>query len=275
VAHDLDEATALRAAHRATRAILRAPDAASAQRELVALCSDLGIALVSGDDDGDHEGALPIDLSLGEGEPLVPVDADPRQRRLIERYVVPAVSDARVVVERSRRTAHLAQRASVDALTGVWSRGSLMHAVTGAAVGDSLALIDLDHFKTVNDTWGHSAGDAVLSSFARHLSGALRGSDVVGRYGGEEFVVLLPSTSHGNACATLARLKDSWASVRLHDVTFSGGIASVTGSPDGITPAGIAALGRADSLLYEAKRDGRDRVLCGTQPCRCRLEEAS
>jgi diguanylate cyclase (GGDEF)-like protein len=275
VAHDLDEAAALRAAHRATRAILRAPDAASAQRELVALCGDLGIALVSGDDDGAHDGALPIDISLGEGEPLVPAEADARQRRLIERYVVPAVSDARIVVERSRRTAHLAQRASIDALTGVWSRGSLMHAVTGASVGDALALVDLDHFKAVNDTWGHSAGDAVLSAFAGHLSGALRGSDVVGRYGGEEFVVLLPATSHRNACATVARLKDSWAVARPREITFSAGIASVTGSPDGITPAGIAALGRADSLLYAAKRDGRDRVHCGSEPCRCRLEEAS
>jgi diguanylate cyclase (GGDEF)-like protein len=273
VAHDLDETTALRAAHRATRAILRAPDAATAQRELVALCHDLGIEVVPGEDD--VHGALPLDLSLGEAEPLVPVDLDRRHSLLLEKYVVPAVSDARLVVERTRRTRHLAERAAIDALTGAWSRSSLMHAVTAASSGDCLALVDLDHFKVVNDTWGHAAGDDVLATFARHLCQTLRGTDVVGRYGGEEFVVLLPSTSHENACATLARLRSSWAAVRPHGVTFSGGIAPVQGSPDGVVPAGIAALGLADAYMYEAKRAGRDRVLCGATACACRQAEAS
>ncbi|MFN8169045.1 MAG: GGDEF domain-containing protein [Candidatus Nanopelagicales bacterium] len=273
MAYDVDEATALRAAYRATRAILRAPDAASAQRELLSLCRDLGIEVVPGE--VEHHEALPLDLSLGEGDPVVPVGHDRAQRLVLERYVVPAVADARLVVERSRRTRHLAERASVDALTGAWSRASLMHAVTSAAAGDALVLLDLDHFKEVNDTWGHAAGDEVLAGFARFLRTTLRGSDVVGRYGGEEFVVLLPATGHLNACATMARLRCSWSQVHPYGVTFSGGVAEVEGSPDGVVPAGIAALIIADALLYEAKRAGRDRVACSSTACRHEWDEAS
>jgi Diguanylate cyclase, GGDEF domain len=110
-----------------------------------------------------------MDISLGEGEPLLPVTGDPRVRSLLSRYLVPAVSDARSIVESGLFSERLVQMATIDTLTGVWSRASLTYAVNHMSRGDCVALIDLDHFKNINDTLGHDAGDTVLASFAAHL----------------------------------------------------------------------------------------------------------
>ncbi|NTU79819.1 MAG: response regulator [Chloroflexales bacterium] len=126
----------------------------------------------------------------------------------------------------------------------------------------SVAMIDIDHFKRVNDTYGHATGDRVLKSLARLLRQQLRASDVVGRYGGEEFVVLLPDTDSEQAHGVLERVRERFTHV-LHQageasftVTFSAGVASLPPFDDcnGVLEA-------ADAALYGAKQGGRNRVL--------------
>ncbi|HUD28092.1 MAG TPA: sensor domain-containing diguanylate cyclase, partial [Novosphingobium sp.] len=126
----------------------------------------------------------------------------------------------------------------------------------------SLLLIDVDHFKSVNDTWGHPAGDAVLRELAAVLSGSGRPADLLGRIGGEELAMLLPETSAADALAaaerfraTIATLPIAIAPTRTIAITASFGVAALA---DDITSA-EAWIARADVPLYEAKRGGRNR----------------
>lgn len=131
-------------------------------------------------------------------------------------------------------------------------------------------MLDIDHFKRVNDTWDHAAGDAVLRELAQRIESQVRASDVAARYGGEEFVILLPNTAgaaglqlaqrvRGAVCATPFELPGG-GSV---DVTVSIGIASLV--PDAknkdLKSLGDALIARADVALYSAKAAGRDRVV--------------
>jgi diguanylate cyclase (GGDEF)-like protein len=125
-----------------------------------------------------------------------------------------------------------------------------------------LCLIDIDHFKRVNDTHGHAAGDEVLRQFARHAETMLRDTDVLARWGGEEFLLLLPDTRPEDALRVVERLRQSvsdpgtWQARPELQVTFSGGI-TIHREGEAIDDA----VARADSVLYEAKAAGRDRVL--------------
>lgn len=128
----------------------------------------------------------------------------------------------------------------------------------------SLILADIDHFKAINDRYGHPAGDDVLKWFSRILSGNVKGRDTVARYGGEEFAVILPATPLENACKVAAHIKAQleqqvWqkpgAPNTMLRVTASFGVAELT---DGEGTSGLVA--RADSRLYEAKSGGRNRV---------------
>ncbi len=205
---------------------------------------------------------MPMDLSLGVGSPLLPLTSDPRVRELLTRYLAPAVLDARTVVEGGRDAERLLQLATTDVLTGVWSRQSLMLAINHARPGDCVALIDIDHFKSINDTLGHDAGDSTLADFAAHLRVTVRDRDIVGRFGGDEFVVLFQATSVRDACAVLDRLRESWAASSLLPLTFSAGITSVARSGGEPEQAGHQALTAADALMYTAKTAGRDQVVC-------------
>jgi len=126
----------------------------------------------------------------------------------------------------------------------------------------SFAMIDIDNFKEVNDTYGHPSGDRVIMSLARLLQQRLRKTDVVGRYGGEEFAVILSDTAASNAAKVLDAIRLSFSRIknqadgREFSVTFSCGIATFSGHGD-------AALltSAADKALYEAKRDGRNRIV--------------
>ncbi len=129
----------------------------------------------------------------------------------------------------------------------------------------SAAMLDLDRFKEINDTYGHAAGDRVLMALARILKRRLRKSDVVARYGGEEFLILLPFTTAGAAAAVMNEVRKNFGSLehsashdRRYRCTFSCGIADRSfekggGDPDELVDA-------ADRALYRAKQDGRDRV---------------
>jgi two-component system cell cycle response regulator len=126
-------------------------------------------------------------------------------------------------------------------------------------------VIDLDYFKSINDTHGHDAGDDALREFAIRLRKSIRGIDLACRYGGEEFVVVMPETDMAVATMVAERLRRRIATdpfpiqqgARAVDVTISIGIAALGGSGD----SAANVLKRADQALYRAKRDGRNRVV--------------
>ncbi|PWR18859.1 GGDEF domain-containing protein [Zavarzinia compransoris] len=156
--------------------------------------------------------------------------------------------------------------ASHDALTGCLNRAATLAA--GAALISrapplAVLLIDIDHFKQVNDGHGHAAGDAVLACFGREITAQLRQGDLLGRLGGEEFAVLLPATGASDALAIAERLRrhvEGLAIAVAHgtlQITISAGVA--TAGPE--NAAALADLLRdADKALYRAKGDGRNRV---------------
>ncbi|MDM7461620.1 MAG: GGDEF domain-containing protein [bacterium] len=123
----------------------------------------------------------------------------------------------------------------------------------------SLILMDVDHFKQYNDTYGHQAGDEVLRRVAQILKQSVRDGDFVARYGGEEFAVVLPRTDAENAVQVAERLREAIASAEwtLRPITGSFGVASIR--PDMETRREI--IESADQALYEAKRGGRNRVV--------------
>ena len=157
-------------------------------------------------------------------------------------------------------------QARTDALTGVLNRRGfetqMAFAVALARRSSrplSLITVDVDHFKRVNDTHGHEAGDEVLRRLARTLESRLRGSDVVARLGGEEFVALLPDTDLNGAQSIAQALVTAMAEQQdpvVGTITVSAGVATMRGAEDN----GAAMLRRGDAALYEAKGQGRNRV---------------
>lgn len=126
----------------------------------------------------------------------------------------------------------------------------------------SVAMADLDHFKEINDSFGHAVGDQVLTATARVLEDAVRMTDVVGRYGGEEFLILLPNTELPQALMLAERMR---AGLHLMPVTFrSAPVTASFGAAQWVSGDSAATLvGRADAALYEAKHTGRDKVVEG------------
>jgi diguanylate cyclase len=140
-----------------------------------------------------------------------------------------------------------------DALTGVGSRRHADALIEGLQPGDSLLLIDVDHFKHVNDTRGHLGGDRLLEQLGAHLHAGLRDHDSVARYGGDEFLVRLHAHD-GDSHDIARRLLDSW--IATGDVpTFSAGIAAHQPAADPQT-----TFAEADRALYVSKRAGRARI---------------
>ncbi|MES2957166.1 MAG: GGDEF domain-containing protein [Pseudomonadota bacterium] len=166
--------------------------------------------------------------------------------------------------------AALQQQATRDALTGLFNRRHLndtLPAMWAAAQREgrplALAIIDLDHFKQVNDAFGHDAGDRLLTGFGRLLASALRRSDVACRYGGEEFCVLMPGTEAPAARRKLARLLERWRSEALllgarsgAGTSFSAGVADSRS----VSASAKDLFKRADDELLRAKRGGRNQV---------------
>jgi len=126
----------------------------------------------------------------------------------------------------------------------------------------SVAMIDIDDFKRVNDKYGHTVGDEVLKEFARIIKNNLRESDLVGRFGGEEFLVIFPGTPAENAKEVLQRVLEevrnyNWQKYGIDKLTFSAGVTSnVKGSVTDI-------IDRADQNLYKAKKSGKNKVVGG------------
>ena len=166
--------------------------------------------------------------------------------------------ELRRIAERDQLTGALTRRGFIEKANQEIAR---CHRYGRAA---SLVLIDVDHFKSVNDTWGHPAGDAVLRDLAATLGAAGRSADVLGRLGGEEFAMMLPETGVGEALAAAERFRAAIearpivvAPTRTIAVTASFGIATLDHS---VTVA-EEWIARADGPLYEAKRGGRNRCV--------------
>ena len=147
-----------------------------------------------------------------------------------------------------------------DPLTGVSNRRALDESLNNLfamksryQTSFSLVIVDIDHFKQVNDRHGHLYGDNVLREVALHLDDCVRETDLVARFGGEEFVLILPETDLAGACILADRVRALIAEKMR--VTVSGGVATVV---EGDTPGSI--LARADSALYSAKSAGRNRI---------------
>jgi two-component system cell cycle response regulator len=163
------------------------------------------------------------------------------------------------------------EMAITDQLTGLHNRRYMARHLdtlmknAGDAKPISFLIMDIDYFKSVNDTYGHDVGDEVLREFASRVSANVRGIDLACRYGGEEFVVVMPDTDTGFAYTVAERLRQSVETVPFAisraphklNVTASFGIASSTGGKDNSE----SLLHRADQALYRAKREGRNRVI--------------
>lgn len=174
------------------------------------------------------------------------------------------------VLSQVERRAALERLARTDALTGLHNRTAALELIEGLRQGHaqrpvSLLLLDLDHFKQVNDTHGHAMGDQVLSACARRLRTTLRRHDGSARWGGEEFVVWLPDCRSGEACLVAEKLRAGVAALahalpdgRQLRVTLSIGL--VEQAPGETV---LQALERADHAMYASKQAGRDRVSIG------------
>ena len=204
-------------------------------------------------------------LAISENEKLRQGLQDATQR---------AQSLEAVVATQQRELIDLQSRASRDALTGLCNRGTF-----DRAIGDyvqraqshlrplSLVIVDIDHFKKVNDTWGHPAGDEVLRQVAASLTEHVREGDIVARLGGEEFAILLERANQKSAQAVAERMREGVSALRIPiqgpdgrvqvvlQVTSSGGVAELTPQDDPST-----LYKRADTALYTAKQTGRNRI---------------
>jgi two-component system, cell cycle response regulator len=188
------------------------------------------------------------------------------------------IARVRTQVRRKRYTERLRDNvqysmelAITDPLTGLFNRrymeshvGTLIDRSAARGKSLSVLILDVDYFKSINDSYGHDAGDDVLREFAERLKASIRGIDLACRYGGEEFVVVMPDTDLGIAAMVAERIRRRIAGEpfpieggeRTIEVTISVGIAARMGAQDNAT----LMLKRADEALYRAKRDGRNRV---------------
>jgi diguanylate cyclase (GGDEF)-like protein len=213
---------------------------------------------------------------------LSPEDAVAGLRRGVQDYLVEPVADGEVLtrVEAAGRTKELQQELVAlgarleallreDALTGLSNRRAILTQLGGMVSGArrhghplSIAVLDLDHFKRINDAHGHKTGDQVLVAAAHAMGTHMRAEDQLGRLGGEEFLVLLPDTRLAYAWPVAERLRTAVAGLSFEDiapglaVTVSIGMAQLRAEDMGLREL----VARADAALYRAKANGRDRV---------------
>jgi diguanylate cyclase (GGDEF)-like protein len=179
------------------------------------------------------------------------------------------------VAEKMREVEKLLVR---DYLTGLYNRKFFMERFSEELAWASryneplsFIILDIDHFKKINDTYGHSSGDEVLRQLACTLSGLLRAHDVFARYGGEEFVALLSNTTNEDACAIADKLR---AGVEADDFRCEGNkvklpVTISLGVSTSVDPSDLSAeflINQADAALYQAKAAGRNRVVSAFEP---------
>jgi len=175
----------------------------------------------------------------------------------------------RDLTEYKRLQSHLENMANTDSLTGLSNRQSFMHRAEKEFVRArryarplSAVMIDVDHFKNINDRYGHAVGDIVLRQVGAICQNGLRGSDLLGRIGGEEFVALLPDTPLENAIYVAERMREYLEKTPVDaeklaiSITASFGVASLVDADHNFN----SILERADVAMYHAKHDGRNKV---------------
>ena len=205
------------------------------------------------------------------------IEATSRMQALTMEAHATIVEGSRQLEALSQKNIELQHEAATDALTGLPNRGWFEQmlanrlrelrstAIPGRTIG--LLMMDLDHFKSVNDNHGHTVGDDVLRAVGAVLGSQLRGDDIAARYGGEEFVVIIPDATPEKAAAIAERLRTSVADIIVH--LESGGTLGVTvsigGTLFGEVPedSGSHLMNRADARLYQAKNSGRNRCVFG------------
>ena len=175
------------------------------------------------------------------------------------------------ITERKEREDALYRQATRDPLTGVVNRGHFTE-VANKEIDRakrfseplSIALLDIDHFKHVNDTYGHAAGDSALKAFTAAVEGDVRAIDLMGRVGGEEFALLLPRASATAAAEMLQRTRQVVSALRvsaddgrIFGFTVSGGVAELRDRSTNLA----TLLRQADAALYRAKREGRNQII--------------
>jgi diguanylate cyclase (GGDEF)-like protein len=174
-------------------------------------------------------------------------------------------------LELEKKNKNLRRKSLIDPLLGTWNRGAIMRILTieaircdKAGVPLSLIVADLDYFKKINDTYGHPAGDQVLVKVASRLRSCIRPQEALGRYGGEEFLIVLPGSASDTALAVAERMRLAIASQpevvgdTTLNLTISAGLASTDVFPMATTEELIT---RADVALYAAKDAGRNCVM--------------
>ena len=226
-----------------------------------------------------HPVAYATAIVMIERPGLTPEQAREGMRRGVQDFLVEPVADGEVLtrVEAAGRTKELQQELVAqgtrleallreDALTGLSNRRAILTQLGGMVSAArrhghplSIAVLDLDHFKRINDTHGHKTGDDVLVMAAHALGAHLRAEDQLGRLGGEEFLILLPDTDAAAASHVAEKLRLNVAAAPSPvPVTVSVGVATWDGE------ASDDLLQRADDALYAAKDAGRDRVMAAT-----------
>ncbi len=217
-------------------------------------------------DKQDHEKALEA-LRMGAMDLLLnPVDAQELQAR-----VRTQVRRQRYIDILRKRVDRGLELSIIDQLTGLYNRRHMLEQMQllmrRAQTGDtplSVVSLDIDHFKAVNDSYGHEAGDEILLEFAERLLMNIRPTDVACRVGGEEFLVIMPNTPGDLACVSAERIRQAIAvspfrhvrSGEEIEVTVSAGVATYNGVDDVLADV----LHRADEALYSAKQNGRNRI---------------
>jgi two-component system, cell cycle response regulator len=168
----------------------------------------------------------------------------------------------------------LREQATKDFLTRIWNRSSILdilqrELIRGAREKRSVGVVlaDLDHFKLVNDTYGHFAGDAVLREFARRMQNSIRAYDAIGRYGGEEFLIILPGCDELCTSRQAERMRSALDAEPMvvneqHQLVTCSFGATTWHPGEPMSPDGLIRI--ADDALYAAKHLGRNRVVCQT-----------
>jgi diguanylate cyclase (GGDEF)-like protein len=183
-----------------------------------------------------------------------------------EERIARLLDEKRILIsELEEKNQRLEGLASTDLLTGLANRRHFdevvqaeMHRSSRHGQPLSLMMLDIDHFKRVNDTFGHSIGDRVLQQVADCTRGAVRPYDCLARWGGEEFIILMPNTSLASAAILAERIRESIAAMTTDPV---GQVTASLGVAEYLPPSTLGPwLDRADQALYRAKREGRNRV---------------